>query len=84
MSKPNPNFVISLGVTIITLLSLTWLNYHLNTKILQATFFVLGLVEPKTSNVAQKFLKSDFNGLVPFIEIPIHFKNCVEQFFKWK
>jgi hypothetical protein len=50
MPKPNPNFAIGLGVTIIILLGLTRPR-HPNTKILQASLFV-----PNPSFAMESFL----------------------------
>jgi hypothetical protein len=54
MLRSNPNFVIGLGVTIITLLNSTRPK-HFNTKILQASFLVLSFARFKTKNATQKF-----------------------------
>ncbi len=54
MPRPNPIFVIGLGVTIITLLNSIRLK-HFNMKILQVTFFAFNFARFETRNATQKF-----------------------------
>ncbi len=54
MPRPNPNFVVGMGVTIITLLDSTRPK-HSMTKILQASFLVLSFARFGTRKATQKF-----------------------------
>jgi hypothetical protein len=54
MPRPNPNFVIGMGVIITMLLDSTLLK-HFNTKIFQVSLLVISFARSKTRNTTQKF-----------------------------
>jgi hypothetical protein len=65
MSRPNPNFTISLGVIITTLLN-SIRPKHSKTKILHVSFLVLNFAKSETKNATQKFLNFVVEKLIMF------------------